>query len=231
MSKQSDFLELMTLLWNVEELDMCYSKEHIPLAFLIDRLYGTIGYKDLYQKWMSLAENGDFNEFVWSILQTVLSVTKYDSSLDANTRRQIEVLVESSKPEYDDQELCVMGILSESFAPDWFWEIYEAYMDLEDIKRKNVVKSYMIEVAGSDPVKAEENYKKMYDDHHDIFNEFYFFVRNKRFKSFYPITAKGYTAKFLHENASLSPLDAFNYLIYLRESPEKATAELKFKLQ
>lgn len=38
---------------------------------------------------------------------------------------------------------------------------------------------------------------------------------------------QGYTARALHEGFPLSPLGAYNYLIYLRESPQEALADLK----
>lgn len=41
------------------------------------------------------------------------------------------------------------------------------------------------------------------------------------------IVIQGYTAKKLHEDFPLSPLGAYNYLIYLSEDPEDAIADLK----
>ncbi len=42
-----------------------------------------------------------------------------------------------------------------------------------------------------------------------------------------PVSAEGYTAKMLFEKYPLSELGAFNYLIYLRESPREALSDLK----
>ena len=42
-----------------------------------------------------------------------------------------------------------------------------------------------------------------------------------------PISVQGYTAKYLFENYPLNELGAYNYLIYLRESPEEAQEKLK----
>lgn len=42
-----------------------------------------------------------------------------------------------------------------------------------------------------------------------------------------PIKAEGFTAQHLATNYPLSALGAYNYLIYLREMPEKALADLK----
>lgn len=41
------------------------------------------------------------------------------------------------------------------------------------------------------------------------------------------VTVEGYTARMLHENFPLSELGAYNYLIYLRESPQEALSDLK----
>lgn len=42
-----------------------------------------------------------------------------------------------------------------------------------------------------------------------------------------PIKVEGFTAQHLATNYPLSALGAYNYLIYLREMPEKALADLK----
>ena len=62
--------------------------------------------------------------------------------------------------------------------------------------------------------------------HGDVFFEFYFYVLYEEFEE-YPITVEGYTAQYLKENYKLTVLGAYNYLIYLRDKPEKALADLK----
>lgn len=42
-----------------------------------------------------------------------------------------------------------------------------------------------------------------------------------------PIKVEGFTAQYLATNYPLSALGAYNYLIYLREMPGKALADLK----
>lgn len=60
----------------------------------------------------------------------------------------------------------------------------------------------------------------------DIFFEFYDFVLQERFLE-NGMVIEGYTAQMLTEQFRLSPLGAYNYLIYLRDMPEKALADLR----
>ena len=59
----------------------------------------------------------------------------------------------------------------------------------------------------------------------DIFNEFYYYVLRESFED--GVVESGYYASKLVEDFSLSPLGAYNYLIYLRENPQNALADLK----
>lgn len=59
----------------------------------------------------------------------------------------------------------------------------------------------------------------------DIFNEFYYYVLRESFED--GVVESGYYASKLVEDFSLSPLGAYNYLIYLREDPQNALADLK----
>lgn len=59
----------------------------------------------------------------------------------------------------------------------------------------------------------------------DIFFEFYDYVLYQKFIDG-GITINGFTAEYLANDYALSPLGAYNYLIYLREMPEKALADL-----
>lgn len=65
--------------------------------------------------------------------------------------------------------------------------------------------------------------------HPDIYREFMSGCQGKSF--IFPmegqINERGYTAKTLHERFPLSELGAYNYLIYLRESPEEAIKDLE----
>ncbi len=62
----------------------------------------------------------------------------------------------------------------------------------------------------------------------DVFEEFYNYARIgkfcKRDKS--KTEVHGYTAELLNRDYNLTPLGAYNYLVYLIEEPEKAIADL-----
>lgn len=65
--------------------------------------------------------------------------------------------------------------------------------------------------------------------HDDIFEEFFNFARVGKFckKDKSQTKVHGYTAEFLSREYNLSPLGAYNYLVYLMEDPEQAIADLK----
>jgi hypothetical protein len=64
--------------------------------------------------------------------------------------------------------------------------------------------------------------------HQDIYHEYVSVVKNDgAVSSDKQIHVEGYTAQQLSQNYPLSLLGAYNYLIYLRESPKEALADLK----
>ena len=63
--------------------------------------------------------------------------------------------------------------------------------------------------------------------HADIRKEFYLYIMDDEVFTPNPIKVEGFTAQHLVTNYPLSVLGAYNYLIYLREIPEKALADLK----
>ena len=59
----------------------------------------------------------------------------------------------------------------------------------------------------------------------DIFKEFGEWVKTRNYDFQYPVTVEGYTAKQIHEIAPfLEGIGVYNFLVYLREMPEKAKA-------
>ena len=66
----------------------------------------------------------------------------------------------------------------------------------------------------------------LYDD---IFEEFFNYARIGKFckKDKSQTEICGYTAEKLHYEYNLSPLGAYNYLVYLKEEPDRAIADLK----
>ncbi len=226
MSKQNDFFELIRLLWDIEQFDMWYPNAHSSLAYLIDRCYETDGYAQMYSKWLKLLKEKDFNELAWSFSEAILKEARADERVSEKALKMVEYCNKMDKDRYEKNELSSFGNISEEYAPDWFWEIFEGYMELERIKRENAVKDYMLKECKMSPKRAEEAYLKL-KKHCDLLNEFYFYVKNGRFMSFEPQTSEGISAEQLFENTYLSPLGAYNYLIYLRESPKEALADLK----
>ena len=74
--------------------------------------------------------------------------------------------------------------------------------------------------------RAEKSYEKI-ARYADIRKEFYQFIMDDEVFPSNPIKVEGFSAHHLATNYPLSALGAYNYLIYLREMPEKALADLK----
>ena len=74
--------------------------------------------------------------------------------------------------------------------------------------------------------RAEKSYEKI-AQYTDICKEFYQYIMDDEVFTPNPIKVEGFTAQHLATNYPLSALGAYNYLIYLREMPEKALADLK----
>jgi hypothetical protein len=79
---------------------------------------------------------------------------------------------------------------------------------------------------------SEKQAKSMIEQmsvHNDIVDEFFNYARVGKFCKKDKTQTKicGYTAEVLHKEYNLSPLGAYNYLVYLTENPEHALADLK----
>lgn len=77
--------------------------------------------------------------------------------------------------------------------------------------------------------KVATNMIKNLSPYYDIMKEMQFTYRTGRMvgDKENPVRVEGYSAKDLLETGKLSPLGAYNYLVYLREEPKKALADLK----
>ena len=66
----------------------------------------------------------------------------------------------------------------------------------------------------------------------DIFEEFFNYSRVGKFhkKDESQVEICGYTAEVLNRDFNLSPLGAYNFLVYLKEEPERAIADLMARL-
>lgn len=89
---------------------------------------------------------------------------------------------------------------------------------------------YLLHYVKDTQKRAEESYEIL-ARHPDILKEFYLWIMNDEVFAKRPIKVKGYTAKYLASHYPLSVLGAYNYLIYLREKPEEALANLKAGLR
>lgn len=226
MSLGNDYLKLITELWNIEQFDMWNPKEHSSLAYLLDRSVGRSEYQKNYTRWIALAQSRDFNEFAWSISQAIVGACKEDDRISEKEIADMEKLLAWQQTDYEAMRLSGFGLVKERYVPEWFFEMFGTYMKLEQAKRENSIVEYLMNECSMSEKRARDAYNKLYGQY-DILNEFYFYVRNGRFTTFSPITVEGISAQQLNESTYLSPVGAYNYLIYLRESPKEALEDLK----
>lgn len=86
-------------------------------------------------------------------------------------------------------------------------------------------------IAGKVGAKGLDGKIKELSRYPDVFEEFVNYILNgEKFSEHQCLEIEGYTAKRLTDETILTPLGAFNYLIYLREEPKEALADLKAKL-
>lgn len=105
----------------------------------------------------------------------------------------------------------------------WYADNYRSKS--EAVLRRDTIKSYLLSENDLSNRRADMTISKL-AKHKDIYLEFSDYVAKRTF-SVDGLSAEGYTAKMLNQNYPLSPLGAYNYLIYLREMPDKALADLK----
>ena len=229
MSLGSDFLKLTNALWNVEAYNMWNPKEHLTIAYVLDRMYGTKGYDTVFNHWIGLATEEDFNTLSWDIWNAAISQAEKDRNIP---REKIETYQKGKKLAerfYNAKKLSTFGVISEEYAPKWFWELFHSYISVKELARENRVIQYCISMCSMNLKQAKETFVKLYG-HYDLLNEFYFFLERGRFKMHNPVTVSNQmiTAKQLVETGGFSPLEAYEILIDMRENPAKA---LKFPLQ
>lgn len=226
MSLGNDFLALIEPLWDIEQFNMWNPQAHYSIAYVMDRLHDSENYTEKYEYWMSLARKKDYNEFGWEISKATLEAYKADANVSKSDMAYMEKAVAAQFKLYSLKQLNVFGLVSDKYVPDWFFGLFSSYFTLAEIQRDMAIESYLIEDCGMSNQRAENALKKL-STYIDILSEFYFYVKNKRFKEFEPITVEGISAKQLVDSTYLTPVGAYNYLIYLRESPEEALEDLK----
>lgn len=91
--------------------------------------------------------------------------------------------------------------------------------------RREQIRDYLLSEGGLSEHRADASISKL-AKHKDIYLEFSEYIIKRKFPE-NGITVCGYNAETLHQNFPLSPLGAYNYLIYLKEHPQEALADLK----
>lgn len=116
-------------------------------------------------------------------------------------------------------------------------EMYEAIEKLDNwyainymtksqaVIRREQVKNYLLSEVKMSEQDASTTMNKL-AQYKEIYLEFSEYVSTRKFPRM-GVSVCGYNAATLHRNYSLSPLGAYNYLIYLQEKPEEALANLK----
>ena len=226
MSVADDLLKLVEELWDIEQFNMWNPQEHSALAYLLDGAIKESDYQEKYDKWFSLAQEKKFNEFAWEISKGILDVAKADTRFTASARASLEEAVKWQKDDYQSNCLSGFGIVREEYIPDWFFIVFDGYMQLKEIEKKDAIVEYCIKECAMTEKDALETYQVL-NMHYDLLNELYFYVQNKRFLTFEPITVEGISAQQLSFASDLSPVDAYKFLIFLREYPEEAIEILK----
>lgn len=117
-------------------------------------------------------------------------------------------------------------VLADSLLIDTLIEqAIKKYPWTSDSFQKIAITEYLLYHVKMSERRAEKAYEKL-NRHSDIHQEFHSFVIEGKYPNIATKVA-GFTAEVLANNYPLSPLGAYNYLIYLREMPEKALADLK----
>lgn len=96
----------------------------------------------------------------------------------------------------------------------------------KDTLRYSLIRDYLLTFDKYNEDRIIEIIEKL-KKYGDIFFEFYDFVLYENFPTEDGIEVEGYTAEKLCNTTMLNPLGAYNYLIYLRDNPEEALANLK----
>ena len=109
---------------------------------------------------------------------------------------------------------------------------YDALKIINDSLNSNSLNDMAVRYIVNNYKYSEKRAEKMVmqmASHIDIFEEFSNYMRIGKFrkKDRSQTQIEGYTAERLCNEFNLSPLGAYNYLVYLREEPTNALADLK----
>ncbi len=88
------------------------------------------------------------------------------------------------------------------------------------------IKQYLLTEKKMTPAVIERMLLK-FEKHQDIADEFVLWIQTKEYGVDDPITVEGYTANDIHRIAPfLDGVGVFNFMISLREQPEKAKTQI-----
>ena len=151
----------------------------------------------------------------------ILLVRQYDRSYLRFMAGQLgEMLYQI---EITDSE--VSDILSGSQSCEQVLNQYENNnLNLPDVLSDKLIKDYLDYKTDYSEKRKNSIIEKLHK-YGDIYYEFYYYVMRETFED--GVEESGFCASKLVKEYPLSPLGAYNYLIYLREKPAEAIRDLK----
>lgn len=141
---------------------------------------------------------------------------RFWSGRDENMPCEFSITQEQANKAIENPNLIDEYISQEKQNVEW---IAETFYEIGIIE-------YIMNALQKSPEYAKKSYEKLCK-YKDIRNEFYNYVMNGEFPKENIIRVEGYTAEELCNTTRLNTLGAYNYLIYLRDNPEEALANLK----
>ena len=143
-SLSGDFLELIRLLWKVEEFNMWEQKEHSSIAYVLDIFYGSEKYHDIYNKLYICAKNKDYNEFSLEMAKATLEAYNIDPNVDKSDIIFAETKLTEQREMYVLKKLYVFGFVNDKYVPNWFYVLFDNYIKIEEFKRDDEIHTYLI---------------------------------------------------------------------------------------
>lgn len=92
---------------------------------------------------------------------------------------------------------------------------------------KQTVCQFICKTYSMSEQKANDMWNNLKWDMHVLFEFKYYVVNNEFVPDKFCYKVKGYSAEQLYKTTSLTPLGAYNYLVYLRKKPEEALTNLQ----
>ena len=117
--------------------------------------------------------------------------------------------------------------LKSNYTSDIFKLIDKTAVDIEQYFQ-TLLRSYLESSVSPNRMDAKV---KEFSRHTDIYEELInYILAGEQFEETVSVAVEGYTAKRLMNETILTPIGAFGYLVYLREKPKEALADLKANL-